>query len=180
MMYKTHLATSIALSSAIVSAVSYPFTISFLAGVSLGSLLPDIDEPQSFIGRRSLGLAKVIKRRFGHRGITHSLSIWLALLFILLLLVPNPFTLGISLGYLFHILGDYFSVTGVPLFYPIDNFRRKFPLTYTTSSKSETVIYYVSILIALFFILNKKMLIPFIQSITELVVTILKFLFTFI
>jgi hypothetical protein len=32
MMYKTHLATSIALSSAIVSAVSYPFTISFLAG----------------------------------------------------------------------------------------------------------------------------------------------------
>ncbi|USK75913.1 metal-dependent hydrolase [Peribacillus frigoritolerans] len=177
MMYKTHLATSIALSSALVSTVSYPFTISFLAGVSLGSLLPDIDEPKSFIGRRSFGLAVIIKRKFGHRGITHSLSMWVGLLFFLLLLVPNPFTLGIALGYFFHILGDYFSVSGVPLFSPIDNVRRKSPLTYKTSGKAETVIYYVAILISLFFILDDKMLTPFIESVWELVTGVLSFFF---
>ncbi|WP_066059938.1 metal-dependent hydrolase [Robertmurraya korlensis] len=174
-MYKTHLATSIALSAALVSTVSYPFTLSYLAGVSLGSLLPDIDEPRSFIGRRSFGISVIINRKFGHRGITHSLSMWLVTLIILLLIIPNPFTLGICLGYIFHIIGDYFSVSGVPLFYPIDNIRRKSPVTYTTSGKVEKVIYYISVLTSIFLITKEKLLTPFVESISELIINILRF-----
>jgi inner membrane protein len=97
MMYKTHLATSIALGAGIAKIISFPFTIGFLGGVSLGSLLPDIDEPNSFIGRRSFGIARVINKRYGHRGMTHSFFVWIVLSFILLL-IPNLFTIGISLG----------------------------------------------------------------------------------
>ncbi|MCL6571364.1 MAG: bifunctional acetaldehyde-CoA/alcohol dehydrogenase, partial [Bacillus sp. (in: Bacteria)] len=53
-----------------------PFTASYTAGVVIGSLLPDIDEPKSYVGRRSFGMANKVKEAFGHRGMTHSLVVW--------------------------------------------------------------------------------------------------------
>ena len=45
-----------------------------LALAALGSLLPDIDEPQSLLGRKLGFIAWPIKLVFGHRGFTHSLA----------------------------------------------------------------------------------------------------------
>ncbi|MFS0638877.1 metal-dependent hydrolase [Mesobacillus foraminis] len=73
MMYKTHLATSIALGEGVAAAASYPFTILYMGGIALGSLLPDIDEPRSYLGRRSFGLAEVINKKDCHRGASHSI-----------------------------------------------------------------------------------------------------------
>ncbi|USK32549.1 metal-dependent hydrolase [Bacillus sp. F19] len=172
MMYKTHLASSIAAGAGIAQILSIPFTIGFLGGLSLGSLLPDIDEPNSYIGRRSFGLSYLVKKKYGHRGMTHSL---LAFCFFLYLVVffPTYFTMGLCLGYLFHIIGDFFSKTGVPLFYPFDISRKKSPLTYKTSSFTETVILFISILTAAALILNKKMLSPLFYSTGELISNIL-------
>ncbi|VEB43121.1 Inner membrane protein ydjM [Chromobacterium violaceum] len=44
-----------------------------LAGGLAGSLLPDIDHPKSWLGRRIPFLSRPISYLFGHRGITHSL-----------------------------------------------------------------------------------------------------------
>lgn len=165
MIEKTHIATSIALSAAFASAISYPFTVGFVAGVTLGSILPDIDHPKSFIGNHSFGLGKIINKRYGHRGMTHSLITWLILFIILMLFVPNSFTLGVSLGYLLHIKEDFFSISGVPLFLPFDHKRRMIPL-YKTAGKFEKYIYFAALLfIAFIFILDKNLLSTFIQSI---------------
>lgn len=44
----------------------------YYGGLVLGSLLPDIDHPQSYLGRRLTPLSVPIFKLFGHRGITHS------------------------------------------------------------------------------------------------------------
>lgn len=70
--YKTHIVSSLSFGAGFSILFQYPFHIGYVLGVSFGSLLPNIDEPNSFIGRRSFGIAKRIKGKYGHRGITHS------------------------------------------------------------------------------------------------------------
>ncbi|SDL95007.1 inner membrane protein [Bacillus sp. OK048] len=175
-MYKTHLATSIAVGAGLATVISFPFTVWYLGGISLGSLLPDIDEPRSFIGRKSFGLADIVNKWYGHRGATHSLFAW-SLLTILICFFNSPFTLGLSLGYLFHIAGDYFSRSGVPLFMPITKKRFKFFLTYKTSSTDELIIFYVAILTAITLTLNEQLRTPLTSSIADLLARIIKFVF---
>ena len=59
--YHTHIATSIAAGAGVAITGEASFTFPYVVGIAIGALLPDIDEPNSYIGRRSLGLAKVIK-----------------------------------------------------------------------------------------------------------------------
>lgn len=95
-------------------------TLSFyLSGVALGSLFPDIDEPQSSIGRYVSKLFPfipiIIKYLFGHRGITHQFIFFLAPLTLLFitedLLEPYQFTflLAFLIGILLHQIGDMLS-----------------------------------------------------------------------
>lgn len=137
MLYRSHIASSITLSTVVAVASGYPFTVGFVAKVTLGSLLPDIDEPQSFIGRRSFGVSRIIKKKFGHRGVTHSLFCWVVVS-IICLFFANPLALGVSLGYLFHILGDLFSISGVPLFAPIKKEKVKMFIRYRTQRTCRT------------------------------------------
>ncbi len=50
-----------------------------IAGAIIGSLLPDVDSPRSYIGRMMLFASIPIERRWGHRTITHSLLCMFAL-----------------------------------------------------------------------------------------------------
>jgi len=170
MEYKTHIATSVTIAAGLSKFFSIPFTIGYLTGVTLGSLLPDIDEPNSYIGRRSFGIAYLVKRKFGHRGFTHSLLCWL-IVTVYCSIFPSLFTVGISLGYLFHILGDLFSVQGVPLFSPIQETRQKLPtfMTYRTSSITEFYILIVSFIIMVFIILDERLVNELISSTASLV-----------
>ncbi|MBB3905825.1 metal-dependent hydrolase [Anoxybacteroides rupiense] len=143
MRYHTHVVTSLCIGAAIASQTSLPFTISYTAGIIAGSLLPDIDEPKSYVGRRSLGAAQKVKQAFGHRGMTHSLFVWAVLALIIMLESPSVFARGLVLGYLLHILEDFLSVQGVPLFWPLQDKRYKIPL-YRTGSRLETVLFYGS------------------------------------
>lgn len=106
--------------------LAYAITASmFLAGVYIGSTLPDID--QQIPGLR-------------HRGITHSIFFPL-----LLALIPYGIShypaqqvqvmgwyplasltvlwIGIVFGVLTHILADFFSVQGISLLYPFQGYR---------------------------------------------------------
>lgn len=92
----------------------------FIAGLALaalGSVLPDIDHPQSFISRRlPLPLWLVIP----HRGITHSLLavlIWIPLSMV-------HWSLGIiGLGYVLHIAADLVTKNGTSLYAPFSRVR---------------------------------------------------------
>ena len=177
MLYRTHIASSLALGTALIVVSDFPFSIGYVAGVVLGSLLPDIDEPNSYIGQRSFGLAHLVKKRFGHRGMTHSLLCWLGIS-IICLFFSNPFTLGISIGYFFHLLGDLFSISGIPLFAPFKKDKIKMWLRYRTGGVIEQIIFSASIILFLYLCLKeKRLMLEFWHSIEVLfteIVTILK------
>lgn len=86
----------------------------------VGSLLPDIDHPNSILGRRLPFISKPIHKYFGHRGLTHSICFLCITLFL-----PTAFNypfigVGLCVGTLSHIILDFICVgSGVALFYPM-------------------------------------------------------------
>ena len=109
-----------------------------LAG--LGALLPDIDHPQSAVGRRLSFISEPVAKVFGHRGITHSILAVAIIVFTLRqwsdyeegVIVP------LCIGYLSHLAGDMLTPSGVPLLWPV---RRTFSLNvFRTGSPIETIL----------------------------------------
>jgi inner membrane protein len=152
--YHTHIVSSLALGAGIATYTPVSFTISYAAGLMIGSLLPDIDEPNSYIGRRSFGISNQVKKAFGHRGFTHSLLAFIIVAAFLLSQHYSLFTLGLCLGYGFHILADYCSTQGVPLLWPFQRKRYRFFLSYRTSSFLETILFYSFTALFLYFLNN--------------------------
>lgn len=99
-----------------------------ISASTFGSLLPDIDHPNSKMGRRMKPISKLINKLVGHRGATHTLLAMVIVslaLFMLNLSLPlnlQPFgwsvVLGVTVGYFSHILLDALTPSGVPLFAP--------------------------------------------------------------
>lgn len=91
----------------------------YLSGAAIGSLFPDIDEPQSSIGRyvsRLFPFVPIgIKYLFGHRGITHRFIFFLFPLAILLIAKDSlenyqfTFLIAFLFGILLHQFGDMLS-----------------------------------------------------------------------
>jgi inner membrane protein len=84
-----------------------------------GSLLPDIDHPASWLGRRSRPVSTAIAAILGHRGLTHSALAVAAL--VALLLKAGYRHDGISalaVGYLSHLAADMLTPQGLPLAWP--------------------------------------------------------------
>ena len=123
MLGKQHLvfgvATSIAISGALASngVTAFNTPIYFIGGVALGSLFPDIDDPDSLIGRVVPFLSLRIHKYFGHRGLTHDLK--LILLLAIFPILATCFTGNLAfIGFLYGILGheflDMMTSLGVP------------------------------------------------------------------
>ncbi|MCA1049381.1 metal-dependent hydrolase [Priestia aryabhattai] len=146
--------------------LSVPYTAGYLVGTLIGSLLPDIDEPKSFIGRRSFGIAHLIKQRFGHRGFTHSLVCWIIFSILVYVSIPlTNFACGLCFGYLFHILGDLFSKSSVPLFLPFSKLRPKMVWSYRTGGRLEKVIFFVVGGCFFYFLFVEQMVVDIVSSV---------------
>ena len=91
-----------------------------LALAAVGSLLPDLDHPQSWVGRRLRVLSRPLAAVFGHRGATHSL---LAVLGTALLLHTHGVSRAVSeplvVGYLSHLGADLLTPAGLRLAWPL-------------------------------------------------------------
>ena len=85
----------------------------------LGSLLPDIDHPKSWLGRRvrpvSSGLAAVL----GHRGLTHSAAAAGACIWSLHGGAPKWVAAPLAAGYLSHLAADLLTPRGLRLAWPL-------------------------------------------------------------
>ncbi len=94
-----------------------PAALALAAG---GGLLPDLDHPQSWVGRRLRILSRPLAAVFGHRGATHSL---LAVLGTSLLLHAHGVSRAVSeplvVGYLSHLGADLLTPAGLPLAWPL-------------------------------------------------------------
>jgi inner membrane protein len=86
-----------------------PYFEYFLIAILIGSLFPDIDEPESYIGNKLKVVSILTSVIFKHRTFTHYLIFPLALIFIALY-VDNTFNkvtiLGFAIGILLHDAGD--------------------------------------------------------------------------
>lgn len=94
-----------------VSTFSSPYL--FIGLSVLGSLLPDIDTPESTIGR-ALPLLSKLCNKAGHRTFFHDIGIWAV--FLLILSYFYPVTIGLTVGYLGHLFLDGLTAKGIPLF----------------------------------------------------------------
>ena len=94
-----------------------------VAAAALGALLPDIDHPSSWIGRRLWPISKPLSMVIGHRGLTHSLLAVMAGLAVLVLMEPGRglarLAEPLALGYLSHLAADALTPSGVPLLWPL-------------------------------------------------------------
>ena len=161
---KTHIASAEAMTMgyAIYANQPLPIIIAEGIGVWIGSQLPDIDQRQTRINKKT-GVETTMLTFWGHRTWSH--SIWIpALLFILARYCSNsPILNGISinglkimgdlyltlpLGYFLHELLDSFSVEGIRWLYPLGShkiIRKKGMFRYKVHSFKEIMIRYVSV-----------------------------------
>lgn len=88
------------------------------------ALLPDLDHPNSLLGRRLPWISGPLSRLFGHRGCTHSLlavgvGVWGLAQFQGPGLISVAAKDALIIGYLSHLLGDWLTPAGIPLFWPL-------------------------------------------------------------
>jgi inner membrane protein len=136
MMASTHILTGIA--TFVVGRTVCPTYIPEITPLTMGcmvfgSLFPDIDHPQSYLGSRIWPISWLIKKGFKHRGATHSLlftAFFGAAFFVLVQMIEGlslaPLVCFV-LGYLSHLFADSLTNSGVPLCWPIEK-RFKVPL----------------------------------------------------
>jgi inner membrane protein len=88
--------------------------------VVAGSLLPDIDHPKSWVGRRTRPVSTAIASFLGHRGITHSA---IAVIGLTMLLLHAGYRRGgvaaLAVGYLSHLAADMLTPRGLRLAWPL-------------------------------------------------------------
>lgn len=130
-------------------AVALSFAVCVLAFL-LGSLMPDIDEEKSTLGR----YVPIISQNIAHRTITHTAWV-IAALIGASWYFGNVYLLAFGIGYALHVLEDYYSNQSIALLYPvIGSYEtygngavvkkgRKPRFTYKTGGAAETIIFYV-------------------------------------
>ena len=140
----------ILLATAIVGITEYvlhiPVNVYFLAGIALGAVLPDIDEPKSFIGRKLAPLAFLLRLfRLKHRTLSHSI-IFALIVIIPSIFLPYPFNLfgiGAGVGSVLHCVGDLLTISGLKYFlYPKKTELHLLPknLRFRTGGTVESII----------------------------------------
>jgi len=117
-----------------------------LAGLIIGSVFPDVDHPQAFLG-------KIVK----HRGIIHSLLACCISSFVLaiLLLIYNVsllIALAFFIGYLSHLAADSLTVMGVEWLQPFK--KGKISFIIRTGSLGESAVATLLILLIITLIIQ--------------------------
>jgi len=117
-----------------------------MAGAAVGSLLPDIDHPESSFGRKVRIISIPINHILGHRGLTHSL-VFVAITYVCALYFGSSVALAAALGVFTHLLLDMLNPSGVPLLYPVKG--RLHILEIKTGSQREKLMFWLLLIIVI-------------------------------
>ena len=116
----THLALGFLTALFAMQVLSPENQILFLILVLFGSLAPDLDHPDSKLGKRT----KIFAYLFEHRGFMHSIYAVAIFFFISYLLFNTSVYLwAVPLGYLSHLISDSISKEGIMFFHPLSKAR---------------------------------------------------------
>lgn len=123
----------------------HPAEPAALAAAAFGSLLPDIDHPQSWAGRKMRVVSVPLSMLVGHRGVTHSALAVVGCLAVLMMLGTGWIAAPVVIGYLSHLVADGMTPSGVPLLWPS---KRRFTLNLCrTGSLAEMLVVAVVVLV---------------------------------
>jgi inner membrane protein len=118
----------------------HPVDPMYLGLAIAGSLLPDIDHPRSWVGRRTRPISTAIAATFSHRGITHSA---VAVVGLTVLLLHAGYRRGgvcaLAVGYLSHLAADMLTPRGLRLAWPL-RATWGFPLCHTDSRMEPVIV----------------------------------------
>lgn len=160
MNYKTHINGGILAGLYITLQMSNVSIVSkgiLLAGTLVGSVFPDIDHKNSYIGKKAKTVSKAINKFAGHRKLFHAPLMYLLLYSISIGMITHKLLIvlvqGLFLGVLSHLILDSFTIGGLPWFYPLS--KKKFSLAkIKTNSKLEDIICGILICINIVIILD--------------------------
>lgn len=161
MQYKTHLAVTYAIALPMLVS-SNDLTIENVVVLGIGAIFPDIDHPNSFIGKRMPVTSGSMKKLFGHRGIVHSLvgAVFFTMILRGLLIplnLPSEWGTWFLMGFLAHLIEDSFSRHGIAWLQPFYNRNIQFgfkQIYYTTGGSSEWAIFIIASAIIIYQILH--------------------------
>lgn len=109
-----------------------------LVSVAMGSYAPDIDIPDSHLGRKF----KIISKHLTHRGITHTLLVpfvlYCVINYLSLSTIVASIIFGFLFGYVMHLFADMFNKKGIPLLWPLMT-KHFYIMTIKTRSATETM-----------------------------------------
>jgi len=145
MRYQTHVVFCIFLSLLVSRIIPIQNQALFIIISIFFTLLPDIDESSSKIGRKTKPISFFLK----HRGFFHSLWIPLILVFAL---YPLSFeiSLAIFIGYFSHLILDSFTKEGIRFVYP---FRWRVRGFAKTGGLLEKTLFIILVVLIIFMIL---------------------------
>lgn len=99
----------------------FPLAAGALTAACVGSLVPDLDHPSSWLGKRLFFISIPLSALLGHRGLTHSLLAALGIAATLGWYLHAggmvPWVAAFLIGYLVHLFADW-NTGGVPLLWP--------------------------------------------------------------
>jgi inner membrane protein len=136
----SHVVVGIAAWTLVAPRLGLPWLDPLALGLTtLGALLPDIDHPSSWVGRRVPVISRPLAAMIGHRGITHSALAVLACLIVLRLQGVSRAVIDPPvIGYLSHLGADLLTSRGLRLAWPSRQ-RQVIPLC-RTGSFAESII----------------------------------------
>jgi inner membrane protein len=112
----THLAFALAAASSIETLQHRNIITLPVAVAGISALLPDIDHPESLLGRKIKPISWLINKLLGHRTITHSLDFAIGLCIVVLLSSNFAYWAWMfALGYISHLLLDSLTLSGIKL-----------------------------------------------------------------
>src|ERR1700729_520560 len=116
----SHVVVGIAAWTLVAPRLGLPWLDPLALGLTpLGALLPDIDHPSSWVGRRVPVISRPLAAMIGHRGITHSaLAVLVCLIVLRLQGVSRAVIAPPVIGYLSHLGADLLTSRGLRLAWP--------------------------------------------------------------
>src|SRR3989338_865471 len=126
MLSRTHAAFAIFLAFFSLNFFEASNVLAFLFFTAFFSLLYDIDEHNSFIGKRARPVSNIIELIFRHRGLLHTL--YVPIIFSLVFFIFNKKILvaTVLIGYLSHLSLDALTPAGIAPLQPLLKFKIKF------------------------------------------------------
>lgn len=177
---KSHITIGTAAAFLINPVINVPLTITTIFSAAFGSMIPDLDHPQSVLNQKILPMKRnkankiIIYTLFGgtilyinhinfnsvilnllgailimigishHRSFTHSaIGVFLFYMTIHLFIQEYGYIAeGISfmIGYVSHLLSDFFTDQGIEILYPINGKNYKAPLRFSTGGRVEDLL----------------------------------------